>query len=419
MSAEAHAQHVIVFLGPTMPADEARDIIDVDYRPPVAQGDLYRAALENPVAIAVIDGRFGSVPAVWHKEILWALSHRIHVLGSSSMGALRAAELDVYGMEGFGEVYRWYREGIIDADDEVAVAHAPPEDDYRSVSDPLVNIRAAVRRAVDDRVIDRSDAESYVEHARRLFYPERSWAALLAQRPNPRFASWLRTERIDQKRDDAELLLRELRDRLDAGIAPLDADLRVEQSQVWARARAVAGGARGAEDLPFDVLADELRLRPATPAASAYAEVYKEALLRHLMFDAADRLGLATEDDQATLRRVDAHFFDDALRRLPERAADRDDYADLVSNARRKAALLAAGSGAPPDPADLGVSADELVTSFFDARGLAPPTRPEAIDRFARSAGFADVEAFRRALTLDHLLIAGQARQPSRNGDPI
>ena len=85
---------IVVFTGPTLPADQARAILpDALYLPPVAQGDVYRAAGHQPQAIALIDGFFEHVPAVWHKEILWAMAQGIHVFGSSSMGALRAAEL--------------------------------------------------------------------------------------------------------------------------------------------------------------------------------------------------------------------------------------------------------------------------------------------------------------------------------------
>ena len=42
-------------------------------------------------------GAFASVPAVRHKEILWALSEGIPVIGAASIGALRAAELTAFG----------------------------------------------------------------------------------------------------------------------------------------------------------------------------------------------------------------------------------------------------------------------------------------------------------------------------------
>ena len=56
-----------------------------------------------PGAIGVIDGYFDGVPSVWHKEILWALSQGIRVFGGASMGALRAAELDGFGMTGVSD----------------------------------------------------------------------------------------------------------------------------------------------------------------------------------------------------------------------------------------------------------------------------------------------------------------------------
>src|SRR6516165_742713 len=95
----------VIFLGPTLSVDEARQELDADYLPPAAQSDVYLAARRQPVMIGIVDGYFQRVPSVWHKEILWAMSRGIHVFGSASMGALRAAELEVFGMEGVGAVF--------------------------------------------------------------------------------------------------------------------------------------------------------------------------------------------------------------------------------------------------------------------------------------------------------------------------
>jgi hypothetical protein len=70
---------VVVFLGPTLAHDEARSVLEADYRPPAGHGDVLRAALERPRAIALVDGVFERGPAVWHKELLFALSEGIHV----------------------------------------------------------------------------------------------------------------------------------------------------------------------------------------------------------------------------------------------------------------------------------------------------------------------------------------------------
>src|SRR5216110_1776771 len=116
---------VYIFTGPTISAGEAKLELEAIYLPPAAEGDVYRAALHRPQAIGIIDGYFQSVPAVRHKEILWAMAKGIHVFGSASMGALRAAELWPFGMEGVGRVFGAYRDGLIEDDDEVALTHGP------------------------------------------------------------------------------------------------------------------------------------------------------------------------------------------------------------------------------------------------------------------------------------------------------
>jgi len=94
-----------------MPHDEARSVLDADYRPPARRGDVLAAARDGADIICLIDGVFFQDSSVAHKEILEALQMGVRVIGASSMGALRAAEMDVYGMEGVGEIYRAYRSG--------------------------------------------------------------------------------------------------------------------------------------------------------------------------------------------------------------------------------------------------------------------------------------------------------------------
>jgi len=86
---------VYVFCGPTHVAAGDLDPGWV-LLPPAEQGDVYRAAARKPDAIGIVDGRFQDVPAVWHKEVLWAMSRGIPVYGAASMGALRAAELAAF-----------------------------------------------------------------------------------------------------------------------------------------------------------------------------------------------------------------------------------------------------------------------------------------------------------------------------------
>src|SRR5436309_3241548 len=95
----------IIFAGPTLPPAIRPVLVPaIEWRPPVRQGDVYRAALTRLAIIGIVDGYFEAVPTVWHKEVLWAMAEGIHVFGAASIGALRAAELDRFGMRGIGRI---------------------------------------------------------------------------------------------------------------------------------------------------------------------------------------------------------------------------------------------------------------------------------------------------------------------------
>ncbi|MFD9698213.1 TfuA-like protein [Lentzea sp. NPDC059081] len=169
---------VHVFTGPTLTGAAARELVRrAVVHPPVAHGDLLRIPFLPGDVVVIVDGYYHQAAAVRHKEILALLDSGVSVVGCSSMGALRAAELDMYGMVGNGRVYEMFRDGVVDADDEVAVAHTPAPE-YRKLSEPLVTIRHVVACAVRDGHVSSSDGEAVVAFARRLPYTARSWRAL-------------------------------------------------------------------------------------------------------------------------------------------------------------------------------------------------------------------------------------------------
>ncbi|TLS47838.1 hypothetical protein FE633_02410 [Streptomyces montanus] len=49
---------------------------------------------------------------------MYALSRHVTVVGCSSMGAPRAAELWPYGMAGCGRIFAAYRDGIYESDEK-------------------------------------------------------------------------------------------------------------------------------------------------------------------------------------------------------------------------------------------------------------------------------------------------------------
>jgi len=208
---------IVVFLGPSCDRETAREVLDADYRPPAKRGDIARAAEEGARIIGLIDGVFFQDCAVAHREILAALRAGVRVVGASSMGALRAAELDSLGMEGVGEIYRAYREGRLVADDEVALLFDP--ETFIPLSEPLVNIRATIQRALECSVIGAEAAGALLEAARGLYFPDRTYDAVVEAaggKADPddlaRFLAFAGEHAVDRKREDALLALEYIRD---------------------------------------------------------------------------------------------------------------------------------------------------------------------------------------------------------------
>lgn len=208
----------VVFLGPSLDVETARTVLDAQYLPPVATGDVARAVQSGARIVGVIDGYFETTPAVWHKEILWALTRGVHVLGAASMGALRAAELTPFGMRGVGMIFDLYRDGVLEDDDEVAVAHEPGGN-YAAASEAMINIRCTLGNAERSGVVSNATRVQLETIAKRMFYPDRGYTTVLAaarrqglpNREVTALEAWLPAHRIDQKRADALLLLHELR----------------------------------------------------------------------------------------------------------------------------------------------------------------------------------------------------------------
>jgi hypothetical protein len=204
----------VVFTGPTL----AGSTLPAGFRalPPAAEGDIHRAVKSGAAAVGLIDGRFENTPSVWHKEILWALSRGVPVFGAASMGALRAAELADFGMIGVGAIFRDYRDGRLQDDDDVAVLHAPAELGFVSLTDAMVDIRVTLERARRHGVISAGTARALAETGKALFFKDRTWAAILAQaakhdlpaRQRTALAQWLPANKVSQKRRDALAMLR-------------------------------------------------------------------------------------------------------------------------------------------------------------------------------------------------------------------
>lgn len=199
--------------GPT-PRPDVDGATDIDARGPATQGDIARAVLAGASAIGLVDGRFEDMAAVWHKEILFALSRGVTVLGAASMGALRAAECADFGMIGIGRIFERYRSGELDDDVAVAQVHAPQELGYQPLSEALVNVEATVAELDRLELIDPFESSRLLTSARALFFKQRTMSAVafgasLGGRTDE-IAALLSRYKVDQKRIDALMLVEQL-----------------------------------------------------------------------------------------------------------------------------------------------------------------------------------------------------------------
>lgn len=222
----------IVFAGPSIHGQEI-DAPNVAIRPPVRLGDVLAAVQEGVEVIGIIDGYFEGQVAVWHKEILFALSQGVAVLGAASMGALRAAECAPFGMRPVGSIARAYANGEIEADADVAVVHGPAELGYPPLNEAMVDVRATMAhlRALD---LVSADQENVVtETAARLFFKQRTTGAIFnGLQDGEKLKALYKANRVGQKTRDALELIAEV-EGMPTGHIPVPTDWTFEASAPW------------------------------------------------------------------------------------------------------------------------------------------------------------------------------------------
>jgi hypothetical protein len=444
----------VVFIGPTISQQQAREVCKTECLAPVRQGDIYRAVTRHrPRAIGIVDGIFQHVPSVWHKEILWAMAQGVHVFGAASMGALRAAELQPFGMRGVGRIFEAYRTGVLEPDhgeafeddDEVAVIHGPMEAGYVPLSEAMVNIRCTLAKAEAAGIIGGAMRDALTGIAKGMFYQERSYERLLDQteveeldsREISRLRDWLPDGQVNQKRDDAQAMLAAMRALLDEDPAPMRVDYDFAHTTLWENAIASATSELPAEPAgePEAVVLDELRLDH-----TAYLAARQAAHRRLVSLQECDRQGIDLGRDEpdraiAKLRRAEglparsdlerwladndldhAGFArlmrDEARLQMLETAAGANldryildhlrssrAYSTFAARAREKQQALA-GPGTANPTGDGAVGLPALVWYFEGRLGIEIPANVEA---YARGIGFEGKDPFLRAVWREYL----------------
>jgi hypothetical protein len=457
---------VFVFVGPTLSKDDVAKELDAVCLPPAGQGDLYRAAKEKPFAIGIIDGYFERIPAVWHKEVLWALSRQIHVFGAASMGALRAAELERFGMKGVGKIYEAFRSGELVDDDEVAVVHGEADTGYRGLSEAMVNVRATLARAEASKVLSIEVRQRLEAIAKGLFYPERCYPEIVARAAYaglPRaqldaLTAFVATSRVDQKRDDAFSLLRVLRDCCAKGEPPKPATFSFQHTEAWeqvvdwAETQPPVSGAQ--TGIPAELVAAEVRLTGREgrailangfnrAVASVTARRHKTTGDREKVasLDKALRQRVATQADGSTEDGFEPwlarhHLTPETYAELLERQAQVDwmrtryrnehdrcvvdelrctgEYARLAQRAEHKTRVLEQHGLGTPSLHDAGLTQSDLLTWYFEQR--LGGHYPHDVQAFLVEVGLADMAALERE-ALREILFTRLVREGFQHGD--
>ena len=439
---------VYIFAGPTIGSTEIANHLEAVVLPPVAMGDVHTIATLQPRAIGIVDGYFDGVPSVWHKEILWAMAQGIPVFGAGSMGALRAAELDAFGMHGIGKIFEAFRDGVIEDDDEVAQHHGPAETGYVSLSEPMVNIRATLERALEQKIIIEDTANELINLAKGEFYPNRNWKELLISGKKnglldtqlSAIEGWLPENRLDQKREDAITMFAAISSFISRGSHSDVSKFNFEWTVMWDKAVRSASTAKSPIENPSNIdswIVDELRLD-----TERFKQVRRSALLRLLVENPGthDQVTISQQELRKAITRfrsenglfMKTHLDDwlaendldmEGLERLIEgdlrRAKiDRSSgdalndhllaelrltgaYSEIAARARHKKQLLEEIGCSDSSYRNVGVGALQLRIQFFESRFESPI--PDNLENFLQDNGFLGRTKFDRMLAREHI----------------
>jgi hypothetical protein len=270
--------------------------LNAEYRPPAAKGDVLLALHERPRVIVIVDGYFEVVPSVWHKEILVALAEGVHVFGAASMGALRAAELESFGMIGAGTVYDSFRRGVLEGDDEVALLHLGADQGYRPVSQALVEIRDRLSLLASQGELNCRQRDELISRVKALPFWNRTpdnvikiaCAMDLAPRAVEKVNHAFRSAEPGVKARDTVDVLKYVAEFMLTDPKPFTGAVPVERTVFL-------------EELELEVNSRFLGQPPEPQTRREACDAHSEVLLRLLVRREASRLGITVDEEELAI----------------------------------------------------------------------------------------------------------------------
>lgn len=161
---------VVVFSGPSNNSYETA-FRNFEFRPPAAFNDLKVSNLKSFDVIVLADAHFMTRPAPTHYEIIELLNAGKVVIGVSSIGALRAAELCELGMNGYGCVFKHVYDGWITDDSELGVLMHP--NNYKPLTLSLANARYLIENFSTDQ--SKGHKKEMFQMAKEVYFMDRSY----------------------------------------------------------------------------------------------------------------------------------------------------------------------------------------------------------------------------------------------------
>ena len=218
----------IIFIGPSLAIEKAERIFNADYRPPAKKGDFLRlmsSINDDHAIVGLVDGLFlQDYPPTPIEVFQLVVKKNMLVLGGASLGALRAVELEKYGMIGIGKIFELYKKNTIAADDEVAVTFTLENQQLQS--EAMIDIRYNLFLALRKGVIDKNTKRAAVKVAKSIYFPDRNYEVIIneTKRRYPSssdylesFRSYISKNRQSLKEKDAIKLVNYVKMKYESG----------------------------------------------------------------------------------------------------------------------------------------------------------------------------------------------------------
>ena len=143
---------------------------------PIKRRDIIQDIKNGFQVIGIIDGEFLQNLAVSPSEISDAIRCGLKVYGSSSMGAMRAVELNKYGMIGCGRIFEYIHAQAYFKDDQLGQLFFGENSPIQTL--PFLDLKLGIDDLCQLKKLTKQEAALIIREYERLHFSERSFGAL-------------------------------------------------------------------------------------------------------------------------------------------------------------------------------------------------------------------------------------------------